>query len=303
MKDSDIFESPATRCPLCSSASITRRYTIQQYTPSFNVDRCDACGFMFMNPRFTDRSIMEMYGEGYFSGKSEYAYHDEREIETYAMHVWNSRIERLHGQVAGGNFLDIGCSFGGLMKAASRYYVPHGIELSPFAGSHAKALFGDRVHVGTLADHPFPERHFSVITMVELLEHLPDPSRALRECYRLLDADGLLMIQTANMDGLQARMYGPDYAYFMPGHLSYFSRNNLAMALRGCGFGPSRVFHPVEFGLLPKLKKSRGTFKSPLDYRAWIRISAYHLASKIHCSDFAVTSSMVMYARKCLPRT
>ena len=173
------------------------------------------------------------------------------------------------GAVPSGNFLDIGCSFGGLMKAASRYYVPHGIELSPYAGSHAKELFGDRVHIGTLADHTFPERYFSVITMIELLEHLPDPAQALRECYRLLDENGLLVIQTANMDGLQARIYGPGYAYFMPGHISYFSRRNLVMALKGCGFDTIRVFYPVEFGLLPKLKKSRGSFMSIFDYLAW----------------------------------
>lgn len=298
MHDNDIFESPASHCPLCTSEVIEHRYEIRTYTPPFNISRCARCGFMFMNPRFREGTINDMYGEDYYSGTSEYSYHDERDTEAYAMYVWEKRIECLHERVPAGNFLDVGSSFGGLMKAAARYYLPHGIELSPYAGGHSRKHFGDRVHIGTLDDHPFPERFFSVITMVELLEHLPDPVKALRECYRLLDNNGLLMIQTANMDGLQARLYGRDYAYFMPGHLSYFSRNNLVIALRGCGFDSISVFYPVEFGLLPKLKKSRGSFKSILDYRAWLRISAYHLASKIHLLDFALTSSMVIYAMK-----
>ena len=70
------------------------------------------------------------------------------------------------------------------------------------------------------------------------------------------------------------------------------------MALKGCGFDSIIVFQPVEFGLLPKLKKSRGSFLSPWDYRAWARIAAYHWLSKIHFGDFALTSSMVIYARK-----
>jgi len=278
--------------------TLERRYEIRRYTPAFIIDRCKKCGFMFMNPRLIDEAINGLYGEGYYSGSAEYSYLDERETEAYSMHVWNKRIDRLHEIVPAGNYLDVGSSFGGLMKSASRYYLPHGIELSPHAGGYAKKLFGDRVHIGSLRDHPFPEKYFSVITMVELLEHLPDPAAALRECYRLLDDNGLLMVQTANMEGLQARYYGARYAYFMPGHLSYFSRRNLVMTLRGCGFNPVTVFHPVEFGLLPKLKKSRGCFSSVWDYRAWLRIAAYHGLSKIHCGDFALTSSMVVYARK-----
>lgn len=298
MRNNDLFEEPARRCPLCARESLGRRYEIQRYDPPFRIDRCASCGFMFMNPRLRDEAIRDLYGEGYYSGSAEYSYQDERKTEPFSMHVWNRRIERLHDIVPSGNFLDVGSSFGGLMKAASRYYVPHGIELSPYAGEHAKKLFGDRVHIGTLDDHPFPEKYFSVITMVELLEHLPDPASALRECYRLLDANGLLMVQTANMEGLQARYYGDRYAYFMPGHLSYFSRRNLVMALRGCGFDRITIFHPVEFGLIPKLKKSRGSFSSAWDYRAWVRIAAYHWASKIHFRDFALTSSMVVYAHK-----
>ena len=303
MRNNEQFEAPAARCPLCTGESIRHRYEIRTYTPAFIIDRCISCGFMFMNPRLRDEAINDLYGKEYYSGGAEYSYHDERTTEPYSMEVWNRRIDKLHDIVLSGNFLDVGSSFGGLMKAASRYYVPHGIELSPYAGGHAKELFGDRVHIGTLADHPFPERHFSVIAMVELLEHLPDPVAALKECYRLLDGNGLLMVQTANMDGLQARFYRDRYAYFMPGHLSYFTRRNLVMSLTGCGFDAITVFHPVEFGLLPKLKKSRGSFSSLWDYRAWARIAAYHWLSKIHYRDFALTSSMVVYARKKLPST
>lgn len=301
MRNDTTFEAPSGRCLICSGEALEHMYRIQRYTPSFDIDRCATCGFMFMNPRFRDEVVREMYDEGYYSGTADYSYHDERDTEPFSMHVWRTRVERLHRVVPSGNFLDVGCSFGGLMKAASRYYAPYGIELSPYAAGHARKIFGDNVHHGTLADHPFPESFFSVITMVELLEHLPDPIAALGECYRLLAPGGLLLVQTANMDGLQAKYRGADYAYFMPGHLSYFSRKSLVMALRGSGFDSIAEFYPVEFGLLPKLKKSRGSFASVWDYRAWARITAYHLISKIHFSDFAATSSLVIYARKNAP--
>lgn len=293
-----MFDTQLYACPLCGSGSIERRYRIDRYTPAFTIDRCLSCRFMFMNPPLDEESIRGLYGEDYYTGKAEYSYYDEREAEKFSAYVWNKRVEVLRRYAPGGNLLDVGSSFGGFLKAASRYYTPHGIEVSPYAGGYSRSVAGGKIHIGTLADHPFDYDYFAVITMIEVIEHLPDPMSALEECHRLLRKGGLLMIQTANMDGLQARLKGSAYAYFMPGHLSYFSRKNLAGALARAGFGGTRVFYPVEFGLLPKLKKSRYTFRSPWDYRHWLRISAYHFISKIHSGDFATTSSMVMYAFK-----
>lgn len=253
---------------------------------------------MFMNPRLCDAAAGDLYDENYYSGKSEYSYHDERASEEASRIVWERRVRVIRRYVMSGKILDVGSSFGGFLKSASRFYAPHGIEISSYAGGYSKSVIDGTIHIGTLRDHPFSEEHFSVITMIELLEHLPDPAFALQECHRLLRGGGLLIIQTANMAGLQARILGKNYAYFMPGHLSYFTRRNLTVTLRNCGFKRIKVFYPVEFGLMPKLKKSRYAFTSFLDYRRWLRIAAYHYASKIHCGDFAVTSSMVIYAFK-----
>ncbi len=251
-----------------------------------------------MNPPFTEAEIKNMYREDYYSGKADYSYVDEREIERFAMHVWKKRMKFIARHAPAGNYLDVGAAFGGLMKAAEQYFIPHGIEISPYAGEKASALFPGRVHIGTLEDHPFSGDYFSAITMIELIEHLEDPRRALARCHGLLKKGGLLVVQTANMDGRQARQLKDRYEYFMPGHLSYFSMSNLRSTLRECGFSRIKVYYPVEFGLIPKLLKSRHAFKSFKDYRAWPRISWYHVKSKVHCGTFAMTSSMVIYAYK-----
>jgi 2-polyprenyl-3-methyl-5-hydroxy-6-metoxy-1,4-benzoquinol methylase len=296
--NSGLYDPLLSQCPLCASPRIRFRYKIRTYTPEFTVYRCLGCGFMFMNPRYKNNVMMDFYGPGYYSGKSEYSYHDERDSLKFFAHVWNKRIGKIRTYVETGNFLDVGCSFGGFLKAASRYFTPHGIEVSLYAAAYAKSLLGDAIHAGTLSDHPFPAGHFSVITMIELLEHLPDPVSALAECHVLLRRGGLLVIQTANMDGLQAKILGSKYAYFMPGHVSYFSRKSLVAILQKTEFHKIKCYFPVEFGLLPKLLKSRHSFTSPLDYRKWLRIAAYHCAGKIRFRNFAATSSMVIYAIK-----
>jgi SAM-dependent methyltransferase len=296
-KPSD-YRAPRLDCPLCGSGKIAPLYRIGRYARPFTIDRCGACGFMFMNPLFSEQVIRDMYVKEYYSGEADYSYQDERAIEPFAMHVWRARLKKMSRCAPHGNFLDVGAAFGGFMKAAAEYFTPYGIELSGYAGQHALDAFPGRVHIGTLEDHPFGDGFFSAITMIELIEHLADPARAIMECSRLLKAGGLLVVQTANMQGRQALILGDDYEYFMPGHLSYFSMENLTCLLKECGFSRIRVFYPVEFGLVPKLRKSRHAFRSPADYRAWLRIAWYHAKSKVHCGRFAMTSSMVIYAIK-----
>ncbi len=253
---------------------------------------------MFINPPFADEVISSFYSEDYFKGKADYSYIDERDIKKYSKYVWDRRVKVIRSYIDSGNFLDIGCSFGGLLESAARYYTPYGIEFSDYAYAHSSSIFGKNIHHGTLDDNPFPDNFFSAITMIELIEHLADPVHAVNECYKLLRTEGVLIVQTANMDGKQARDLGADYEYFMPGHLSYFTAENLSMLLSMAGFRKIKIYYPVEFGLLPKLMKSRGSFKKFTDYAAWIRITSYHMKSKIHFGKFALTSSMVIYAVK-----
>ncbi len=291
-----MYQKRRENCPLCGSTDIANKYRIERFELKFNTDICNSCGFIFTNPLFDDDIVRSFYSEDYYTGKADYSYIDERSIKKFSAYVWDSRIRVIHKYIKSGNFLDVGCSFGGFLESASRFYTPYGIEMSEFSSAHANNTFGDNIHCGTLSDHPFSEKSFSVITMIELIEHLADPEQAIRECFRLLKDGGLLLIQTANMDGKQAVDLGADYEYFMPGHLSYFSKKNLTMLMKNCGFSKVKVFQPVEFGLLPKLRKSRGSFKSLSDYKAWLNIASYHMKSKVHFGDFALTSSMVVYA-------
>ncbi len=293
-----IFDKNSDTCPLCESFEISCLYTITKYADPFEIYECKNCSFQFMNPPFSDDYIINLYSKDYYQGSANYSYHDERKIEKYANAVWKKRVEKIHSIVPEGNFLDIGCSFGGLLKNAEKYYTPYGIEVSPYASEHAKKTFGSNIHLGTIETHPFPKGHFSVITMIELLEHVKEPANFLQECYNLLQPGGLLLIQTANMAGFQAQWHKKNYAYYMPGHLSYFSNTNISYLLKKIGFIKTKFFYPVEFGLIPKLKKSSGSFHDLWDYRHWFRISWYHFKSKLFFGEKRLTSSMVLYSFK-----
>ena len=293
-----MFLPGKTCCPLCGSSKITKKYHITQYQLKFDTDICENCGFIFMNPQFKDTVIKNFYSEDYFKGSADYSYIDERDIKKYSRYVWDKRVKVIRKYIKSGNFLDVGCSFGGFLEAAAEYYTPFGIEISDYAFSQVSKQFKKNIHHGTLHDHKFKHGSFSVITMIELIEHLSDPVYAISECFELLQNNGVLVIQTANMDGKQAKDLRENYEYFMPGHLSYFTAKNLSSLHRRTGFRKIKVYYPVEFGLLPKLLKSRGSFRNIADYKSWLRIISYHIKSKLHFGNFAMTSSMVIYAVK-----
>lgn len=285
-------------CPLCGASSIAPYAEVSRSGYEFSLCRCSCCGFIFMNPRFDDASIAELYTGGYYEGSAAFTYIDERKNERCANYVWNARLKKIRRFAPSGNFLDVGASFGGFMRAASRYYTSYGIELSSYSGEYARREFGGRLHIGTLDDHPFEKGSFSVITMIELIEHLADPKRAIEECFSLLAPGGVLVIQTADCGAWQALDAGSDYHYFLPGHLSCFTESALSQALEKAGFASHTVFRPVDFGLLPKLRKSRGGFTRIKDYLKWLTITKYHWKSFFRWKGIPLTSSMVVYAFK-----
>ncbi|MCX7997676.1 MAG: class I SAM-dependent methyltransferase [Leptospiraceae bacterium] len=251
------------------------------------------CGLQTIHPKSNE--VQELYNEAYYTGKAEYSYKDERQTEHYDAYVWDARIRNIQKFVPTGNFLDIGCAFGGFLARTKEFgFTPFGVEISSYAAEYAKKR-GIQVYSGNFLDIDLPENFFQVITLVEVLEHLPYPEKVFDKLVKILAKGGLLLIQTANFNGKQAKEEGSKYHYYLPGHLYYYSDSLLIEILKERGIQDFKIYYGVDFPLLAKLQKSRGGFKTWKEYFAWWRISKYHLKSKFFPGS---TSSMVFYAFK-----
>jgi len=80
--------------------------------------------------------------------------------------------------------------------------------------------------------------------------------------------------------------------------MTYFSEQGLLSLLQKTGFTRFIEYFPVEFGLLPKLLKMRGSFTSLSDYKRWISTTYYHISSFFRYKKNPLTSSWVIYAIK-----
>ncbi|TGL23662.1 class I SAM-dependent methyltransferase [Leptospira bourretii] len=282
-------------CPLDQTNDWEPLYTTTGKYAGLSIVECKHCKLQALYPRPNQK---ELYTKDYYQGKAEYTYIDERDHKKFFQYVWKARIRNIKRFVKSGNFLDIGSSFGGFLESAKKEgFSVQGVEISEYASRYANEN-GIPTFQGDLLDAQFPNEYFHVITMVEVIEHIENPNLFFKEITRILKPGGLLLLQTANFDGWQAKTEGPNYHYYMPGHVFYYSDTILKKILTNLGFSRFVSYFGVDFPLYAKLQKSRGSFQKWEDYFQWFRITFYHFKSKWKRNGFPITSSYVLYAFK-----
>jgi len=291
------------RCPLCGKVG-KEKYYIDRFEEDFWLYECEKCGIFYRVPFPKREEIIKFYDNEYYGGNKVGAYIDERKEFKYARYVYKARLKKIISYLGKDarydkRFLDVGAGFGGLLMVAKEMgFSPYAVELSSFSANYIRENVTSMVYEGFVEDVELPQNFFSVISLIEVIEHLYNPKKALTRLYNSLKSGGVLVIQTADMDGLQARIYKDKYHYILPWHLVYFTKRALRKLLIDVGFSNVIFFRGVEFSVIYKLLRSVGSFRSIWDYRKWVRIVLYHLISKVGFRDFSLTSAMVAYAIK-----
>ena len=124
--------------------------------------------------------------------------------------------------------LDVGCSFGTFLGILSEHgFNAEGVEPAEKAAGECRRA-GLKVHHGILQDVGFSDGDFDVITMYEVIEHLPDPRPLMEECHRVLRKGGMMFLSTGNARSWTARVMKGQWDYFSmldggQGHISFFN--------------------------------------------------------------------------------
>jgi SAM-dependent methyltransferase len=90
--------------------------------------------------------------------------------------------------------LDAGCGSGRMLEELGAYGEVSGIELDPDAAEVALARGVGEVHRGRLEELPFESGSFDLVTCLDVLEHLADDRRALKELRRVTKPGGWLVV-------------------------------------------------------------------------------------------------------------
>ena len=127
----------------------------------------------------------------------------------------------------------------GYLLAAARDsgYEVHGLELSPWAAAQARDVLHLEVTVGGVESVEFPRSSFDIIVMWHVIEHFVDPLANLRRLRMWLRPGGVLILETRNFMGFDARRLGAAWnGWSLPHHLWHFSPRSLRRMLKEADF-------------------------------------------------------------------
>lgn len=178
-------------CPLCQEQETTPLFVKEER--SFT--RCHRCHLIYQDPPPSNEDREEHYREGYYEsfGPRVDAIHQGR------LSLYENVLKACSRYRRTGRLLDIGSGFGDFLDLAQdRGWEVWGIEPSRQAAESAQKRFGNRVLNQTVETADFPENHFDVITLWNVIDCLPDSLESLRRIHRWLSPQGLLFIRTPN---------------------------------------------------------------------------------------------------------
>jgi SAM-dependent methyltransferase len=175
-----------SQCLLCDSERI------QVADAEYNLCRCQACGYVFDNPRPTLQALVSFYSK---PGK----YDSWLDAEAPRNRLWKVRLRKLLKHARRGNLLDVGTGTGQFLKVAKPFFHSvTGTEVSQSALSIAKEKYNLDLAQGELEECDLPQNSFDTITLFHVLEHVPDPRRTIALCRDLLTKDGTLVVCVPN---------------------------------------------------------------------------------------------------------
>lgn len=229
-------------CPICESKEASPLYTIK----GFRIVRCGNCGLVFVNPRIDTNQLLEIYANQYFrsedSGYEDYELTAHLRIKTFQK--WYREIEPFL-KPGKGKALDIGCAAGYFLQVlADNGWESEGIELD----KEMLSLLQSKGY--TIYNTPLEffdkKSTYKLITLFDVVEHLPNLHTNIETLSAMLDTDGTIAIVTPDLNSSQRKMLGKRWFQFKPKeHIQYFTEKTLSRAVEQHGL---RVIYKASSG-------------------------------------------------------
>lgn len=240
MNSTLICRIPFEECPLCSSTKITKSIVgdcskHRLYHPSLPSKMqwmdCEACGHQFTDGYFTDEALELIFSKTHDNQKVGHKLEDQRRISAHM-------IEKVIPYKAGGTWLDVGFGNGSLLFTAQEFgFDVIGVDLRKDSVALMKRL-GFQAHCKLVETIDF-EENISVLSMMDVLEHIPHPRTVLTSLHGKMEQNGCLLISMPNSENIVWKLMTEQNKNPYLGEIEHyhnFSRKRLFSLLKECGF-------------------------------------------------------------------
>lgn len=180
----------------------------------------------------------------------------EGENQTYDLDWWDTAHRSVYKdfiasylKTESGKLLDVGCGLGFFVKAvltSKPKWDAIGYEISTQAVAFANKENGlPNIFAGLVQNSKLPENTFDIITLWDVIEHIPKPHSLLTYLFSLLKPGGILFLQTPNFPiqlakaKLKVRLKGmQEDGHYLEAkdHVNNYKMHTLAELGKQCGF-------------------------------------------------------------------
>jgi 2-polyprenyl-3-methyl-5-hydroxy-6-metoxy-1,4-benzoquinol methylase len=236
-------------CPYCASRESSMRVIVH----GFNYVTCRSCGLVYINPQLTREALREVYNDEdvrtFFFRELLLPYSEALQRPDYEHRA--RQLKKLSNRACP-RLLDIGCAAGNFLQIASEQgFEGEGLELNSNYVEYIRQHRALKVFDKRLEDVQYPADTFDVVTLWDVLEHLPQPFEALREIVRILKPGGIVALTTINHRCLNETLLGAGWRYYQPpDHVCSFTPQILKAMLGDLGVSVISISHHYMFEVL-----------------------------------------------------
>lgn len=238
-----------TACLNCGSEKRIHIYTERGH---LGIVRCQDCDLIYTSPcaKDTEKNYFGdaqlFYNEAHLIFKGKQIHHRDKNYE-YELR----EIQRIKPK---GTLLDIGSNMGFFLRKAREFgFQAEGVEPSESLAGIARQEFKLTINNNFFKKEDYAGRHFDVMTLIDVFEHVSKPKDLLKEIHAVLDQDGILCIKVpnGNYNVLKlkiARLMNREAqhelfnAYEHVGHYTIASMKKMA---ESCGFKVQKAIVPL----------------------------------------------------------
>ena len=239
-----LVESP---CALCGETAATpcasgTDFEYDTTDHEFQFVQCQSCAHQYLKPRPAPSEMDRIYPSHYYSfvGTS-------NPLVARLQRLWESRKVKLYRTWVGEGprrILDVGCGDGRFLELlrdfGSSEWKLGGLEsdINAVAQCRERGFDAHSERIEEFALRADERGQYDAVIMLQLIEHVENPSRLAAQVFELLRAGGLFIIETPHLGGLdytffQGRHWGH---YHFPRHFHLFSESALRQMLEKNGF-------------------------------------------------------------------
>lgn len=143
------------------------------------------------------------------------------------------------------SILDIGCGRGFILYYLKKYLgfrTAIGTQISRPAAEFAQNKLALKIYQADLLEIDFGEQKFDIITMLHVLEHVPNPEEYVAKIYTLLNKGGVFLIEVPNFKAWSRKIAGKYWLSLDPQyHIIFFNYQNISELLKKYNFNIKKI--------------------------------------------------------------